>query len=115
MNNLIIERLKRKPIVAAIFRRLHPYYSTCGCCGLPWKVAEPHIVKYRTKAYMGFFAVCEYCWQHQPREKIEDATRELYHAWSEMGREERDLDEMLEETRKDYERTIARQHDSTKS
>lgn len=105
MNNLIIERLKRKPIVAAIFRRLHPYYSTCGCCGLPWKVAEPHIVKYRTKAYMGFFAVCEYCWMHQPLEKIEDATRELYHAWSETGREEKDLDEMLEETRKEYECT----------
>jgi len=60
---------------------------------------------------MGFFAVCEYCWQHQPLEKIEEATRKLYNSWSEKGKELRDLDEMLEETRKDYERTIARQHE----
>lgn len=113
MNNLIIERLKRKPIVAAIFRALHPDYSTCRCCGLPWKVIEHHRVNYRTLPYMGFSAVCEYCWQHQPLEKIEEATRKLYNSWSEKGKELRDLDEMLEETRKDYERTIARQHDST--
>lgn len=113
MNNLIIERLKRKPIVAAMFRALYPDYSTCRCCGLPWNMTESHIVHYRTKPYMGFFAVCEYCWHHQPLEKIEEATRKLYYSRSKKGREERYLDEMLEETRKDYERTIARQHDST--
>lgn len=108
MNNMIIERLKRKPIVAAIFRALHPCYSTCRCCGLPWKVTEPHLVHYINAPGMGFFAVCEYCWQQKSREQIEDATRKLYHSWSERAKELRDLDEMLEATRKDYESTIER-------
>lgn len=38
----------------------------------------------------------------------EESQRRMQKGW-------KNLDEMLEETRKDYERTIARKHDSTKS
>ena len=54
---------------------------------------------------MGFFAVCEYCWQHQPLEEIEEATRRLYNSRSEEGKKRNSLEEMIEQTQKDYERT----------
>lgn len=38
----LFERIKRKPFVARIYHVMHPSYSTCGCCGLPWAVAKPH-------------------------------------------------------------------------
>lgn len=105
MIQLSKEHIKRMPLISAIYRKLYPEYGTCGCCGLPWTVAESHCIKYKTIPYMGFFAVCEYCWQHQPLEEIEEATRRLYNSRSEEGKKRNSLEEMIEQTQKDYERT----------
>ena len=98
----IKERLKRKPFIAAQYRRMYPSYGICGCCGLPFAVAHPHTINYRTNIYMAFFAVCDYCFQHRPLSEIEDATRRLFHSWDPQDHSDRELNEMLEETHKDY-------------
>ena len=63
---------------------------------------------------MGFFAVCDYCFEHKPLGEIDDATLKLHYERLSRGHDE-DINGMIEETHKEYERTIARQHDSTKS
>lgn len=50
---------------------------------------------------MGFFAVCEFCWQNKPLSDIEEATRKLHEDRLKRGID-RDLNEMIEETRKEY-------------
>lgn len=104
MIHLIKERLKRKPLIAALYRIIYPSYGTCGCCGLPWSVAHPHIINYRSKPSWGFFAVCDYCFEHKPLGEIDDATLELHYGRLRRGHDDEDINEMIEETHKDYER-----------
>lgn len=54
---------------------------------------------------MGFFAVCDYCFQHRPLSEIEAATRRLFYSWDPRFHYYDELNEMIEETRKDYTQT----------
>lgn len=103
MTNLIKERLKRIPQIAAIYRIIYPNYSTCRCCGLPWSVADPHIIQYKNKPGLGFFAVCDYCFEHKPLGEIDDATLKLHYERLSRGHDE-DINGMIEETHKEYDR-----------
>ena len=79
------ERLKRLPFVAKIYRSLHPTYSTCGCCGLPWAVVKSHTIAMQEcnekHSGHGFFPVCEWCWQHKTQEEIDNAIIKLHRLW----------------------------------
>ena len=101
----IKEKLKRRPFVSSVYRVLYPSYGTCHCCGLPWSVADPHCVNYKGTSGAGFFAVCDYCFRHETLQKIDEATCKLHLKWLEMGHNETDIEEMIEQTHKEYERT----------
>lgn len=81
----ILERIKRTPFIAGVYRMMHPSFSACGCCGLPWAVAKNHTVDMvectDEHCGSGFFTVCEWCWQHKPIEEIDDAIKKLYRYW----------------------------------
>lgn len=109
----LLERIKRKPFVAGVYRMMHPSYSTCGCCGLPWAVAKPHHIDMvectDEHCGRGFFPVCEWCWQNKSWEEISNAVIDLHKFWFFDGLEHGyeppyTLKEMLDKTGQDYEK-----------
>ena len=97
--------MKRLKPIAAIYRRLYPSYSTCGCCGLPWDVVKPHFIK--LTEYIDFFPVCEWCWQHRKLADIDYAVIKIHREWLQFYEKEGlempyDIDEMIEATHMDY-------------
>lgn len=86
-SKIMIEKIKRWPIVAWFLRMLYPYNSTCYICGLPWAEVEHHVVPMGTDVRghrRGFFCVCEYCWNHAEKRRVENGFEKLYHSWCEM-------------------------------
>ena len=79
----ILEKLKRTKPIAAVYRICYPSYGTCYICGLPWAVVKSHNLS--VNRHEGFFHVCEYCWQNESLEKIEDAAIKLHENWIKRG------------------------------
>lgn len=73
------EEIKRKPIIVKFLQLIHPKYSTCYICGLPWSNCKKHVVEYSKRR--GMFVVCEYCWQNNDLDKLIEATKNLYSEW----------------------------------
>ena len=109
----LLERIIRVPFISSIFRIMHPNYGTCGCCGLPWALAEGHSIDMvectDEHCGEGFFPVCEWCWQHKSFDEITNAVVSLYEFWYIDGlkhgyKPSYPLSEMLAKTRSEYER-----------
>ena len=106
----MIERLKRLSFVASAYRAMHPYNTTCGCCGLPWAVVRIHFIDMvectDEHSGSGFFPVCEYCWQHKSQEDIDKAVIKVHTMWVDdryhgmIQNVPYELEDMLRETRK---------------
>lgn len=84
----MFERLKRLPFMVKMAQKKHPDNSTCYICGLPWAVAEPHVIPMReaTESHggCGFFCVCEHCWERAEKRRVENGFEQLYHQWCDM-------------------------------
>lgn len=66
------DELKRLPFVASALSTIHPDYSTCGVCGLPWCECERECIEINERE--GVFYVCGYCFRHRSLEEILRAT-----------------------------------------
>ena len=66
------DELKRLPFVASALSAIHPDYSTCGVCGLPWCECERECIEINERE--GVFYVCGYCFRHRSLEEILRAT-----------------------------------------
>ena len=88
----MIEKIKRIPIVAFLYRIFHLRYGTCGICGLPWSNCDFHIIDITDKE--AFFPVCEYCWEHCNAEQIKQACDKLHSLWESQGQVPYTIDEM---------------------
>lgn len=104
---MMLERIKRNKLIALIYRALHPSYSTCFICGLPWsncKIHDIEMVKCTDEhCGEGFFPVCEYCWQHSEWEDIADAVIQLYGVWAmTQNKLPYHLQDMLDKAEEDF-------------
>lgn len=108
----LLERIKRKHLVARLYRAMHPSNSTCGCCGLPWAVAKPHHVDMieptDESCGGGFFSVCEWCWKNKSWNEISNSVVDLHLYWQRDGLKHNyappyKLTDMLAKTQQDYE------------
>ncbi|MGN1155688.1 MAG: hypothetical protein ACI4TK_05890 [Agathobacter sp.] len=79
----MFEKVKRYPRIARIYRRLNPTYGTCGCCGLPWNKVKIHHIN--VTPHLGYFAFCEYCFQHCSFEEMNQAVSDLWQLWLNRG------------------------------
>ena len=110
----MIEKIKRWPIVAWFLRLIHPCYSTCRICGLPWCACESHSISVVEctdfRAGSGFFPVCDWCWTHRSKEENRSAVIGLYYEWAhdEHG-SPYTLKEMLDAFERDWEETHKKQ------
>lgn len=75
----ILEKAKRLPPIPIIYRIIHPSYSSCGICGLPWSNCNPHEIMVNEKS--GYFAYCEYCNLHSTIAEKANAVNRLYVKW----------------------------------
>lgn len=66
------EELKRLPFVSAVLAIIHPHYSTCGVCGLPWCECKRECID--INEHTGVFYVCDYCFKHRSLEEVLRAT-----------------------------------------
>jgi hypothetical protein len=76
---VILLNYAARKAVAPTLRVLYPGYSWCARCGLPWSVAQPHLVPLNDTE--GSFALCEQCWHEAPveeRSEYFDQSRERY-------------------------------------
>jgi len=67
----MINKIKRYKIISLFFRLINPSYSYCYICGLPWNHCKEKTVWYNLHG--GYFATCEYCWNHNGIDVIKDA------------------------------------------
>lgn len=72
----IVDRLKRLAIVSKILRMLHPNYSYCEKCGLPWSNCESKTVEYSESS--GTFATCQFCWEHSTLDQLKNCYTKVY-------------------------------------
>lgn len=68
-----------------IYRVGFPGYGHCGCCGMPWSKAEPHVTHYGLVpgvARSGCFPLCEDCWKRleNPEARV-PYYKELIYDW----------------------------------
>ena len=103
------DELKRLPFVASALSTIHPDYSTCGVCGLPWCECKPECIEINERE--GVFYVCGYCFRHSSLEEILRATVNgyigQYVSISEYSNRdsfvnEHDLVDILEKTQERY-------------
>lgn len=76
------EKLKRIPIVVRLLQLLHPAYSRCTICGLPWSNCESHTIQ--VTRGKGFFHVCQYCWERNDIHTLKQACIPVYNMWLEQ-------------------------------
>jgi len=73
----IVNKIKRFKLVSFLFRIISPGYSTCDCCGLPWKYCIPKSVP--TSYGSATFATCQYCWDNSTLNELKIYYTDTYH------------------------------------
>ena len=103
------DELKRLPFVSAALVTIHPHYSTCGVCGLPWCECKRECID--INEHTGVFYVCGYCFRHSSLEEVLRATAKGYmgqyssipkYSDREVFVNEHDLVGILEKTQERY-------------
>lgn len=70
------DKILRTAPIPTILRNLHPNFSYCSKCRLPWNCCTSKTVK--TTKHNGTFATCDFCWDNSTLKELKECYTKTY-------------------------------------